>query len=152
MRVQEFVRLFWAQAGVQGFLYRAREMYETSLAVKKDGEYRKVANSLTLAEAGITEGSECKIVGQIKPQYQQVEACFIATAVYYDIDSPQVIILRKFRDRVLLKSNIGKTLVALYYQYSPFVAARLRNSYIPNRVVRFCLDILVEVLRRTGME
>jgi hypothetical protein len=45
--------------------------------------------------------------------------CFIATAAYGSYMEPHVVILRQFRDNILLKSSWGKVFVELYYKYSP---------------------------------
>ncbi len=46
-------------------------------------------------------------------------ACFIATATYGSAFAPQVIALRRFRDEVLLPSDIGSLFVTAYYFVSP---------------------------------
>jgi len=48
--------------------------------------------------------------------------CFIATAAYGSSLSKQVIILKEFRDRYLLKNRIGKAFVRFYYTHSPKLA------------------------------
>jgi len=53
------------------------------------------------------------------------QGCFIATAAYGDYSSPEVRILREFRDNYLLTSELGNAFVRLYYRYSPAAAAYL---------------------------
>jgi hypothetical protein len=48
--------------------------------------------------------------------------CFIATATYGSVMAPEVIILRRFRDDILLFSKLGTTFVKLYYFVSPPLA------------------------------
>jgi hypothetical protein len=53
------------------------------------------------------------------------QGCFIATAAYGNYSSPEVKILREFRDRYLLTSGPGNAFVRWYYQHSPAAAAFL---------------------------
>ena len=45
--------------------------------------------------------------------------CFIATAAFASIESPPVLLLRKFRDEILLKTDLGTAFVHGYYRWSP---------------------------------
>jgi hypothetical protein len=49
--------------------------------------------------------------------------CFIVTATYGDLFSPEVIFFSEFRDKILNKSIIGKSLIKIYYNLSPFLAS-----------------------------
>jgi len=54
--------------------------------------------------------------------------CFIATAVYGSENAPAVLVLRSFRDDILLSSKLGRVFVNLYYLISPPVARLLSNN------------------------
>lgn len=68
--------------------------------------------------------------------------CYIATAVYGSCDAPQVVSLRRYRDKVLLHSMLGRFFVKTYYCISPPLASQLKKSRWKaiNRVVRYFLD------------
>ncbi len=53
--------------------------------------------------------------------------CFIATATLGDHDHPFVVELRNFRDEVLLRRSSGRTVVRVYYTFSPPITAFIRN-------------------------
>ena len=61
--------------------------------------------------------------------------CFIATAAC-GLDSEEVIILRHFRDTVLLNSALGCSLVRTYYRVSPPISSLIADSPIAKYVVR----------------
>ncbi len=67
-----------------------------------------------------------------------VSGCFIATAAC-GIDSEEVMILRHFRDAVLLKSPLGRLLVRTYYRLSPPVASLIADSPKARCMVRKAL-------------
>ena len=48
--------------------------------------------------------------------------CFIANATFRSSDSPPVMMLRQFRDHVLLKHSSGRGFVEWYYSWSPDAA------------------------------
>lgn len=63
------------------------------------------------------------------------EGCFIATAVYSSYDATEVIMLRYFRDNVLLLTDAGELFVKLYYRYSPSIAQFVCNHQIIKKIV-----------------
>ncbi|MBF0370733.1 MAG: tandem-95 repeat protein [Magnetococcales bacterium] len=72
-----------------------------------------------------------------------VSACFIATAAHGSPDAPDVMLLRRFRDRFLLTNVVGKKFVTWYYENSPPVAGWLRGHEGLRVVVRITLLPLV---------
>ena len=89
-------------------------------------------------------------VHRSSPMYEKVEdessLCFIATAVYGDVNAPEVKVLRDFRDSVLMESSLGRKAVDLYYsglgQRSANFIRDHASFIIP--AVRRGLDRLVE--------
>jgi len=73
--------------------------------------------------------------------------CFIATAVY-GRDAPETNALRAWRDRVLMPSLPGRTLVRCYYALSPRLVPLLYRSERFTAVVRAALDLLAHWLER----
>lgn len=82
-------------------------------------------------EAGIisaTAGNTCHVVAPYQFQAQTINGlltkskCFIATAAYQDGDAGPVVMLRRFRDRILSRHELGKRFIENYYRYSPALA------------------------------
>jgi hypothetical protein len=71
--------------------------------------------------------------------------CFVATAAYGDPSHPDVEVLRRFRDRYLMKSRLGQDLVRLYYRYSPPVAKFVAKYPFLRAVSRAALYPVVSV-------
>lgn len=74
------------------------------------------------------------------------EGCYIATMVYGDYEHPQVLILRKYRDDVLLKSYIGRLFVKVYYLTSPKFVRLLRNHKRINILIRSLLNRYIHLI------
>ena len=72
-----------------------------------------------------------------------VDRCFIATAAYGSFLDPHVTALRTFRDEFLLTHQAGREFVALYYHYSPPLAAIIGDSTILRGITRLLLAPLV---------
>jgi hypothetical protein len=73
--------------------------------------------------------------------------CFVATAVYGDADHEKVMVLRRFRDRRLNVTRLGRALVRLYYRLGPFLADTCKRRLWVGRMARRFLDVFVELVR-----
>jgi hypothetical protein len=67
------------------------------------------------------------------------KSCFIATAAYGSFESPYVEILRDFRDRYLIPSPWGRSLVDAYYRISPPIAEFIEEHPSAAFITRFLL-------------
>ena len=82
------------------------------------------------------------------PTTNSTSNCFIATACYRDLYSPEVIILRKFRDEVLNKNFLGRTFIRFYYFTSPyFYDSLLNNPKISNKI-KILINKLVNLIKQ----
>lgn len=68
------------------------------------------------------------------------EGCYIATMCYGDYDHPHVLVLRDFRDSVLLKHTWGQSFVRFYYRNSPNWVEYLKDKRLINNFIRKILD------------
>ena len=71
---------------------------------------------------------------------RKAKSCYIATMCYGNYDHPQVMVLRDFRDSVLLQHNWGQAFVRFYYRNSPNWVELLKNKRLINKVIRILLD------------
>lgn len=78
--------------------------------------------------------------------YGSGKTCFIATAVYGNVEAPQVKALRKIRDEKLSKTKIGRKAIKFYYSGFGEKAAKYIQENFPLSVpvIRKGLDYLVK--------
>jgi hypothetical protein len=74
--------------------------------------------------------------------------CYIATMAYGNYEHPQVLELRKFRDKFLGNTIIGRIFIKLYYKYSPRLVKRLQNKQGINLIIRKGLDQCIKTFRK----
>lgn len=72
------------------------------------------------------------------PEYSGKQ-CFVTTAAYGDADHPVVDVLRQFRDRFLLPTGAGRTLVRYYYEAGPSLAAAIEDRPAACLLVRLLI-------------
>lgn len=76
--------------------------------------------------------------------------CFVATAVYGDINTPQISILREIRDMALMKNYFGRKFVNFYYSGASRKMADALAKDAPSAipVIRKGLDFIVNNYKR----
>ena len=72
--------------------------------------------------------------------FTKTPACFVATAAWGSPLAAEVGALRRFRDERLIRSELGRLLVAVYQATSPPLAAALRENAPLRESVRRALD------------
>lgn len=111
--------------------------------VQASGKLRAV-EFYKMARGGNTETAK-KYVESVMESNESTrnkkDGCFIATACYGNYDAPEVLILRQYRDQVLLKRTIGRVFIAAYYRVSPFFASIIAKS---DRLKRIAIGFLIE--------
>lgn len=71
--------------------------------------------------------------------------CFIATAAFGSVMEPHVTILRKFRDKFLMRNRLGNTFIKMYYTYSPALADFIAAHDRLRAIVRLSLIPVVAI-------
>ncbi len=115
----------------------------------------RISRSESYAEADVeqapvlnTDGSFRMGAGAV--EFKEAEKkCFVATGVYGAWDAPEVLALRRFRDRRLSGRPWGDLLLRLYYRWSPALAAAVsRRPALKEWVRDRLLDPLVRYIDR----
>jgi len=63
----------------------------------------------------------------------------------------EVKILRRFRDRYLMKNPAGREFVRLYNKYGPKAAGFIRDKEPLKKIIRQCLKSLVWTIKTIGV-
>jgi len=79
-------------------------------------------------------------------------SCYIATLVFNSYDSKEVLVLRNFRDKILLRSKYGTKFVRWYYSKGPKIVLVLKNKHFINGLVKITLKIITRILVLVGLK
>ena len=87
-----------------------------------------------------------------QPEKKSEGACYIATCVYGSYNSPEVMILRKYRDNKLSKSIKGRIFVKIYYKISPILVKYFGTNKWFKKFWKKFLDKLINKLKKAYNE
>lgn len=74
--------------------------------------------------------------------------CYIATCVYGSYNSPEVLVLRKYRDNILAKTLVGRIFIKIYYKISPLLVKCFGKTNWFKKFWKRNLDKMVNKLRQ----
>lgn len=145
---------------VNFYFYYQPETFRNELLTYNVGDFVKITGNIHylfnrkggLSEIGIKKDNESVYehtgkysvyldliaIGKIKKPTSESSStgCFIATACYGDYNATEVLILRNYRDNVLLKTKFGRTAVSVYYLLSPPIASFIEKSELLKAFIR----------------
>lgn len=105
------------------------------------------------AKEGIIEHRRFEREGQIRVLLEKSgnaidKRCFVASCLY-GIDSPETVLLRKWRDDKLLQSGTGRWLVRSYYRISPRLVTLIDRHGWLEKSIHLLLDWIVRLIRKS---
>jgi tetratricopeptide (TPR) repeat protein len=111
---------------IEGVKYNDLYDNNTSKTVFLSDEYEKEIRGILIAYA---EKLKALDPNYIPPNPQrQSPGCFVVTATMGNEEHPVVVVLRSFRDEVLVKSAVGSAFITWYYEHGPAIARRIEAS------------------------
>lgn len=84
--------------------------------------------------------------------YSRGSGCYIATCVYGSYDCPEVWTLRRFRDKKLGATVLGRAFIKVYYMVSPSIVKLFGGNCIFKAICQSILDALISKLQNKGIE
>lgn len=100
-------------------------------------------------EANVRESAKHQLKA-LNSQVAKRSGCFIATAVYGDSDTVEIVVLQQFRDNFLLQNHLGRLFVHSYYLLSPPCAKLIGKSRLTRKLVeRLLLRPIIAIIQHT---
>jgi len=135
------------QAGLGGMIFATAGVFAPILVCEQGARKRGINMEVAAADArhwwatGLVPLRPTPMAGQPASDGDstvpgEAGGCFIATACCGSQFAPEVVTLQQFRDRVLLKTALGRSFVSLYYRFSPPAASFLSTRPMLRAIIR----------------
>ena len=113
---------------------------------RRKSKPRKVAKTGAEVGADAVESAACCCIVE-----EVFDPCFVATAAHGSPAAPEVVVLRRYRDEVLVRRRAGRTFTAVYYRLGPYGARALHGRPAAKAATRAALrPVVAYARRRTG--
>ncbi|WP_297965829.1 CFI-box-CTERM domain-containing protein, partial [uncultured Anaerovibrio sp.] len=136
------------------FYGKETSKYDMTIRKEIQDVFCKGLNGKDIAEIKVLESKNNASIGELNAKLaaeknapSKKEGCYIATAVYGSYNAPEVLVLRQFRDTMLLPHFFGRLFVKIYYAVSPLLVRYLGNNHSFVSISRTLLDKLVNRLK-----
>jgi hypothetical protein len=131
-----------------------RDVFHPDFTIGTDLKYIsliKSANQVQKEQDELNRKKQLEELNRSKQNSSNSSNCFIATACYGNIQAEEVIVLRKYRDEVLIKHFLGRLFVTTYYKISPPIAKFIANSnWLKQKIKNLLLSPVVRQIKRNG--
>jgi hypothetical protein len=87
--------------------------------------------------------------GKMTIESKSGATCFVASVAYDDPNHPDVMLLRWYRDNVLVKSYLGTRFIALYWNIGPKIAVLVEKSTTLKKLFRYIISKIVIIIEKT---
>ena len=109
--------------------------------------YRLQKTQEVLRMVGMYSDDEIKLIIKQNPRFHNPDSgCFIATAVFDSSTAIEVLMLRRWRDESLLKTQFGKFMVKVYYIFSPSIAKIIKKNRFLKQTVKTPIKSFIKII------
>ncbi len=97
------------------------------------------------------QNKSCPKCGKVAkgPKSNKSNDCFIATAAYGTPFAEEIQVLRNWRDKCLIKKDLGKFFVKIYYWLSPSISNVIKSNDNLRKLTRALLNPIVKYFKKS---